>query len=94
MSQYPNCRCETKRFDYFRKRYRNGTLHLMRRCPQCGRIAPNPMKQQEYDRNWLDGLPVMENGIMKPTVQSRASALQARLQNHIEKRSQQVRTQR
>ena len=86
MSKYPQCECDATRFEYFRRRYRNGTLHLMRRCPQCGRIAPNPMKQQEYDLNWVDGLPVMDNGILKPTVQSRAEAIQARLRTHIENR--------
>ena len=86
MSKYPSCQCGATRFDYFRKRYRNGTLHLMRQCPQCGRIAPNPMKQQEYDRNWVDGLPVMDNGILTPTVQSRAAAIHAKLRTHIENR--------
>ena len=86
MSKYPNCDCGTTRFDYFRKRYLNGTLHLVRQCPQCQKVAPNPMKQQEYDRAWVDGLPVMENGVMKPTGQSRAAAIQAKLQNHIANR--------
>ena len=86
MSKYPNCECQTTRFDYFRKRYRNNTLHLMRQCPQCGKTAQNPMRQDEYDRVWVDGLPVMENGIMKPTVQSRADAIMSKLHNHIENR--------
>ena len=59
----------------------------MRKCPQCGKVAQNPMKTAEYDRNWIDSLPVMENGIMKPTVRSRAEAIQARLRNHIETRN-------
>ena len=79
MSKFPNCECQRKKYDYFRKRYRNGSLHLMRRCPQCGKVAQNPMRQDEYDRAWVDGLPVLENGIIKPTVQSRAAAIQARL---------------
>ena len=51
MSKYPKCECNTKKFDYFRKRYRNKTLHLMRQCPQCGKVAINPMRQDEYDRD-------------------------------------------
>ena len=88
MSKFPNCDCQTKKYDYFRKRYRNNTLHLMRQCPQCGKIAQNPMRQDEYDRAWVDGLPVLENGSITPTVQSRVEAIQARLRNHIENRSQ------
>ena len=86
MIKYPTCECNQQRYDYFRKRYRNGTLHLMRQCPQCGAIAQNPMKQAEYDRAWVDGLPVIENGA-KPTIQSRAEAIQTKLQNHIENRT-------
>ena len=88
MSKYPNCECGTKRFDYFRKRYKNNTLHLMRRCPQCQKVAQNPMRQDEYDKNWIDGLPMMENSILKPTVQSRVAAIHAKLRTHIENRSQ------
>ena len=87
MSKYPKCACGTNGFDYFRKRYRNGTLHLMRRCPECGKVAQKPMRQQEYDRRWVDGLPVIENGA-KQTAQSRADAIQTKLQNHIASRSQ------
>ena len=87
MSKYPTCECRTTRFDYFRKRYRNGSLHLMRQCPECGKVAQNPMKQQEYDRAWVDGLPVIENGA-KPTIQSRAEAIEAKLRTHIENRTQ------
>ena len=88
MSKYPNCECPTTKFEYFRKKYRNGSLHLVRQCPQCGKIAQNPMRQDEYDRAWVDGLPIMENGEMKPTVQSRADAIQAKLQDHIANRTQ------
>ena len=85
MSKYPKCECRTTRFDYFRKRYRNGTLHLVRQCQECGKVAQNPMKQQEYDRAWVDGLPVIENGA-KQTAESRADAIQTKLQNHIANR--------
>ena len=62
-------------------------------CTSCvnvlivARFAINPMRQNEYDQTWVDGLPVMENGdLMKPTVQSRADAIMAKLHNHIENR--------
>ena len=87
MSKYPKCLCNTKKFDYFRKRYRNNTLHLMRQCPDCGKVAINPLRQDEYDRAWVDGLPVLENGIMKPTVRSRAEQIQAKLEKHIANRN-------
>ena len=86
--KYPQCKCTTKKYDYFRKRYRNNTLHLIRKCPVCGKVAQNPMRQQEYDRAWVDSLPVQENGIMKHTPQSRADAIMAKLQNHINTRKE------
>ena len=86
MSKYPNCECRAPRFDYFRKRYRNGSLHLVRQCPQCGKVGPNPLRQDEYDRNWIDGLPVIAKGVIENTPQSRADAILAKLQNHIENR--------
>ena len=88
MSKYPKCECRTTRFDYFRKQYKNGTLHLMRQCPQCGKVAQNAMRQDEYDRGWVDGLPLMTDGVIQPTIQSRAEAIEAKLRNHIENRSQ------
>ena len=54
MSKYPNCGCETTRFDYFRRRYRNGTLHLMRKCQECGKTGQNAMTQADYDTNWIE----------------------------------------
>ena len=56
-NKYPKCECGKTRFDYFRKRYRNGTLHLVRQCPEFSKVAQNPMRQQEYDRNWVESLP-------------------------------------
>ena len=88
MSKYPTCPCRSTRFEYSRKRYRNNTLHLMRKCPQCEKVAQNPMRQDEYDRNWIDGLPVMEKGSIEQTVQSRAEQATAKLQNHIANREQ------
>ena len=86
MSKYPACNCRTTRFDYFRKRYRNQTLHLIRRCGSCGKAAQNPMRQDEYDRNWVDTLPVIAKGVIENTPQSRADGILAKLQNHIENR--------
>ena len=88
MSKYPSCNCGATRFDYFRKRYRNLSLHLVRQCPQCGKVGANPLRQEEYDRNWIDGLPVIGSGIPKPTGQSRAEQATAKLQNHILNRDQ------
>ena len=87
-NKHPKCECAQKRYTYFRKRYRNQTLHLIRRCTSCGKPAQNPMRQDEYDRNWIDGLPVIGIPLPKPTVQSRAEQATAKLQNHIENREQ------
>ena len=86
MSKYPTCECAQKRYDYFRKRYRNGTLHLIRHCGLCGKPAQNPMRQDDDDRAWVESLPVMANSIMENTAQSRADAIIEKLQNHIESR--------
>ena len=91
MSHYPKCECNTIKYEYFRKRYRNGTLHLMRKCPSCGKIAQNPMPQREYDKGWVDSLPIMTNGVMEyPTPQSKADALMLKLQRHIESRNARI----
>ena len=70
MSKYPKCKCNAKRFDYFRKRYRNGTLHLVRQCPGCGKVAQNPMRQAEYDKIWVDGLPRVDKSGSVPMVKN------------------------
>ena len=101
-SKHPNCECETKKYTYFRKRYRNQTLHLIRQCAECGKAAQNPMRQDEYDRSWVESLPVMAEGVMeqpvqsmesrnptpnpKSRVQTRADAIMKKLQNHIDNR--------
>ena len=90
MSKYPNCNCSTTRFDYLRKRYKNGTMHLMRRCPACQAIAQNAMRQEDYDKRWVESLPVMRNGVTEHSVQSRADAIMEKLQNHIERRDTDV----
>ena len=85
-NKHPKCQCGTTRFEYFRKRYRNNTLHLLRKCPRCGKIAQNPLPQREYDAQWIDTLPVMTDGVLEHTPQSRADAIMEKLQNHIENR--------
>ena len=86
MSKYPTCECRATRYSYHRKRYRNGTLHLMRQCPHCGKTAQNPLPQRELDSQWVDTLPILENGVMEQPVLSRADAALAKLHNHIENR--------
>ena len=101
--KYPKCECKETRFDYLRRRYKNGTLHMFRKCPQCGKVAQNAMRQDEYDANWIEALPVMTNGVMEQSVQamqsrrpaqkpgkpvqSRADAIHQKLQRHIETRN-------
>ena len=81
MSKHPTCPCTQKRFDYFRKRYRNKTLHRIRQCAECGKTAQNPMKQADYDTNWVDTLPVMANGVMEQPVQPRAEPVRSAKQS-------------
>ena len=84
-SKHPNCECQEKRYEYFRKRYRNQTLHLIRRCAECGKTAQNCMPMRDYDRAWVETLPIMENGVMeqpvqsvKPNLKSRADTVKSR----------------
>ena len=99
MSKYPNCRCRATRFSYFRRKYKNGTLHLLRKCEACGKIAPNAMTQADYDTQWVETLQIVDNAgrsdpvqNMKPVqnvnpVQSRADQIHAKLQRHIANRT-------
>ena len=66
----------------------------MRRCPQCGKIAQNPMPQREYDRAWVEALPIMSDGVLEHSVQSRgepvqsrAAAIHQKLKTHIANRT-------
>ena len=102
-SKHPNCPCRTTKYDYFRRRYRNGTLHLWRKCQECGKTGQNALQQQDYDPQWINTLQIMENGVMeqpeqpraepvrltkpKNRVQSRADAIQEKLSRHIQNRS-------
>ena len=92
MSKYPQCECKATRFSYFRRRYKNGTLHLLRKCEPCGKIAQNAMTQTDYDMNWVNALPIVDKaGRSEPVqsmnpVKSRADAIQAKLQRHIANR--------
>ena len=85
MSKYPQCECKEKRFEYLRKRYKNGTLHMFRKCEACGKVAQNAMTQSNYDANWVDTLPISETGgrsepvhSVKPPLKSRADAVKSR----------------
>ena len=78
-NKHPKCECGTTRFSYFRRRYKNGTFHMFRKCPSCQKVAQNALRQDEYDVNWVDTLPVMENGVIKsPDLQSRAEVVKSR----------------
>ena len=64
--KYPNCDCGVQKYEYFRRHYRNGSDHLFRRCPECGRVAQSPMKQNDYDRNWIQSLPLLRKRTAPP----------------------------
>ena len=68
--KYPKCECSQKRYEFFRKRYRDQTLHLIRRCAECGKTAQNCMPMRDYDRSWVDTLPIETNGVMEQPVQN------------------------
>ena len=70
MSKYPQCECKATQFSYFRRRYRNGTLHLMRKCRECGKIAQNAMTQQDYDTNWIETLQIVDKSVGSEPVQN------------------------
>ena len=92
-SKYPNCECKEKRFDYLRRRYKNGTLHMFRKCPSCEKVAQNAMRQDEYDANWVSTLQIVENGVtgysVKPTLQSRADKVKSKV-NPVRSRANRV----
>ena len=107
-TKYPACECTPKRYTYFRRRNRNGTLHLLRKCRACHKIARNAMRASDYPTEWVNALEIVEtddtgqrraivqnaNPVQteKPMrranpVQSRADAIQAKLQRHIQRRN-------
>ena len=97
MSKYPQCECRTTKFDYFRKRYKNGTLHMFRKCPSCEKVAQNAMSQSEYDANWVSELPVSENGLIAtPNLQTRADTVKSKVNpvrsraNPVQSRADQI----
>ena len=59
--KYPNCPCRVRKYQYFRREYRNSTFHLFRQCIECGNVARSPLKQADYDRQWIDSLPLLQN---------------------------------
>ena len=81
--KYPKCECSQKRYEYLRKRYKNGTLHMFRKCPACQKVAQSAMSQADYPAEWVASLPVSETGVMeqpvKPNLQSRADTVKTRV---------------
>ena len=86
-SKHPNCECGNSKYDYFRRRYRNGTLHLMRKCRECGKTGQNAMRTQDYDANWIETLQIVDKGVRSAPVQSRADQIHAKLKTHIANRT-------
>ena len=97
-TKYPACACEPKRYTYYRRRNRNSTLHLIRKCRVCHKAAQNAMRKADYPAEWVNTLDIIEtqgtgqNGAIvqnaNPT-QSRADAIMHKLQSHIANRSKQ-----
>ena len=83
MSKYPNCECKATQFSYFRRRYRNGTLHLMRKCRACGKASQNAMRASDYPTEWVNALDIIETDgtgqSVKPTLQSRADTVKSKV---------------
>ena len=69
-SKYPNCECKEKRFDYLRRRYKNGTLHMFRKCPSCQKVAQNAMRTADYDVNWIETLQIVSTDGRSEPVQT------------------------
>ena len=93
MSKYPNCDCGTTRFDYLRKRYKNGTLHLVRRCATCQAIAQNAMRQEDYCKRWVESLEVIDKGVTSEPVQNAnpvQTAKPMRRANPVQSRADQI----
>ena len=92
-SKHPNCECGNTKYDYFRRRYRNGTLHLMRKCRECGKTGQNAMRTQDYDTNWIETLQIVSTGGRSETVQN-ANPVQTqkpmRRANPVQSRADQI----
>ena len=92
-NKHPNCECRNTKYDYFRKRYRNGTLHLMRKCAACGKVAQNAMRIADYDANWIETLQIVDKGVRSDPVQN-AKPVQTekpmRRENPVQSRADQI----
>ena len=98
-TKYPACACEPKRYTYYRRRNRNSTLHLIRKCRACHTIARNAMRTSDYPTEWVNALEIVEtvdtgqmrairpNGRTEKPIQTRADAIHRKLQRHIESRT-------
>ena len=89
MSKYPNCPCGIKKFDYHRKLYKNGTLHLFRKCPVCQKVSQNAMPQREYDQLWIEDLPIFGTGdtAIRQEETQPISRVHQKLTDHIQSRN-------
>ena len=97
--KYPRCDCAPKKFTYFRRQNKNGTLHLMRRCVTCQKNASSAMRGTDYPHEWVDALEIeqprftgqtgaiVQNRRTETPMQSKANQLHAKLQRHIQRRN-------
>ena len=94
-TKYPACACAPKRYTYYRRRNRNGTLHLIRKCRACHKAAQNAMRKADYPTEWVNALDIIETrstgqigAIVQNAnpVQTRANQIHAKLQRHIANR--------
>ena len=95
-TKYPACACAPKRYTYYRRRNRNGTLHLIRKCRACHTIARNAMRTSDYPTEWVNALEIVatvDTGQMRASMQNanpmqtRANQIHAKLQRHIANRA-------
>ena len=93
--KFPRCDCTPKKFTYYRRLNKNGTLHLMRRCVTCQRNASSAMRGTDYPAEWVNALEIEQPRYTGQTgaivqndnpTQSRADAIMHKLQSHIANR--------
>ena len=57
--KYPRCSIAClKKFTYYRRQNKNGTLHLMRRCVTCQKSASSAMRSTDYPQEWVSTLDI------------------------------------
>ena len=93
--KFPRCSCMPKKYTYYRRLNKNGTLHLMRRCVTCQRNASSAMRGSDYPSEWVEALEIEQPRYTGQTgaivqndnpTQSRADAIMHKLQSHIANR--------